>query len=62
MKKTKKIKETKDSSQAAKSRRPYSAPRVLSAEQLEASAVTCDPPTGGFGKSVPACNPATLGS
>lgn len=34
-------------------KRPYEAPRVLSAEPLEAAAATCDPPTGAFGKSVP---------
>jgi len=43
-------------------RRPYAPPRVLSAEVLEAAAAICDPPTGGFGKSAPLCNPATLGS
>ena len=48
---------------AGSSRRPYTTPRVLSAERLEAAAATCDPPTGGFGKSGdPQCNPATLGS
>jgi hypothetical protein len=42
-------------------RRPYSPPRVLSAEPLEAAAAACDPPTGGFGKTVPLpCG--TLGS
>ncbi len=44
-------------------RRPYSKPRVLSAEQLEAAAAVCDPPTGGYGKSTvgpPICT--TLGS
>lgn len=42
-------------------KRPYEAPRVLSAEPLEAAAATCDPPTGAFGKSVPIpC--ATVGS
>lgn len=34
-------------------RRPYEAPRVLSAEPLEAAAATCNPPTGAFGKTVP---------
>lgn len=34
-------------------KRPYQAPRVLSAEPLEAAAATCDPPAGGFGKTVP---------
>jgi hypothetical protein len=37
-------------------RRQYSKPKVLSAEQLEAAAATCDPPVGGFGKlGPPAC-------
>ncbi len=43
-------------------RRPYVAPRVLSAEPLEAAAATCDPPAGGVGKAAPPCNPSTLGS
>lgn len=34
-------------------RRDYSPPRVLSAEPLEAAAATCNPPAGGFGKTVP---------
>ncbi len=42
-------------------KRPYQAPRVLGAEPLEAAAATCDG-SGGFGKSVPTCSPATLGS
>lgn len=37
----------------ANGKRPYEAPKVLSAEPLEAAAATCDPPTGAFGKSVP---------
>ncbi len=37
-------------------RRRYEPPRILSAEPLEAAAATCDPPSGGFGKSVPSCN------
>jgi hypothetical protein len=42
-------------------RRPYTPPRVLSAEPLEAAAVTCDPPEQPFGKSLPIpCT--TLGS
>ncbi len=53
MEKTEKIKKVTDSSQAAKPRRSYSAPRVLSAEQLEAAAATCAPPAGGFGKHRP---------
>lgn len=32
-------------------RRPYTAPQILSVERLEAAAATCDPPTGGFGKT-----------
>lgn len=44
-----------------KSLRPYSRPQVLSAEGLEAAAATCDPSTGGLGKTVPIpCG--TLGS
>jgi hypothetical protein len=43
-------------------RRSYSPPRLLSIEPLEAAAATCSPPTGGFGKAPPACNPRTLGS
>ncbi len=50
------------SERAAPTRRPYQAPRVLSAEALEAAAATCDPPAGGVGKFVPACNPSTIGS
>ena len=43
-------------------KRPYTAPRMLSAEPLEAVAAVCDPNTpGGPGKDVPfPC--ATLGS
>jgi hypothetical protein len=42
-------------------KRPYSAPKVLSVERLEAAAATCDPPSGPLGKSVPMpCG--TLGS
>lgn len=33
--------------------RPYSPPRVLSAERLEAAAATCDPPTQPYGKDLP---------
>ena len=54
--------ETEAAADPAVAKRPWSTPRVLSAEQLEAAATTCDPPTGGFGKSAPACNPQTLGS
>ena len=39
----------------------YSPPMILSVEPLEAAAATCDG-TGGYGKSVPTCNPRTLGS
>ncbi|MFT5098290.1 MAG: hypothetical protein ACI9HY_000398 [Planctomycetaceae bacterium] len=38
---------------AESSRRPYTTPRVISAERLEAAAATCDPPAGGFGKTIP---------
>lgn len=41
--------------------RPYGPPRIVSAEDLEAAAATCDPPAGGFGKQRPIpCG--TLGS
>ena len=43
-------------------RKPYVAPRVLSTEPLEAVASTCNPPVGGFGKSVPLCSPGMFGS
>ena len=44
-------------------RRPYTPPRILSAEPLEAAAAICDPPSGGFGKEGNImCNPATPGS
>lgn len=50
-----------DASTAGSGKRSYEAPRVLSVEPLEAAAATCDPPTGGFGKSNPfLCG--TLGS
>lgn len=42
-------------------RRTYVQPKILSAECLEAAAATCDG-SGGFGKSVPTCNPRHLGS
>lgn len=34
-------------------RKPYTAQKILSVEALEAVAATCNPPSGGFGKSVP---------
>lgn len=45
-----------------KDKKPYTPPRVLSSEQLEAAAANCDG-TGGVGKpnNVPICNPQ-LGS
>jgi hypothetical protein len=44
-------------------RRPYTSPKVLSAERLEAAAATCDPPAPPFGKTVSAFGPCTtLGS
>jgi hypothetical protein len=49
-------------SDVQKPRRSYSPPRLLSIEPLEAAAATCNPPTGGVGKSAPACNPQTFGS
>ncbi len=33
--------------------RPYQPPRVISAENLEAAAATCSPPTGPYGKTKP---------
>ena len=42
-------------------KKTWEAPRILSDEPLEAAAATCDG-TGGFGKAVPQCSPATLGS
>lgn len=42
-------------------RKPYEAPRVLSVETLEAVATICDG-TGGYGKSVPTCQPGMLAS
>lgn len=36
-------------------KRPYEAPQILSEEPLEAVAATCNPPTGGFGKTGPIC-------
>lgn len=42
-------------------RKPYTAPKMLSVEPLEAVAAACDS-TGGFGKSVPSCSPGNLGS
>jgi hypothetical protein len=42
--------------------RAYDPPQLISSEDLEVAAANCDPPTGGFGKSAPACNPNTLGS
>lgn len=45
---------TEDTHQTrAEGKRPYQAPRILSAEPLEAAAATCDPQTGAFGKSIP---------
>jgi hypothetical protein len=42
-------------------RRRYAPPRLLSSEPLELAAALCNG-TGGFGKIVPQCNPATPGS
>ncbi len=43
------------------SRVPYARPQILSAEELEAAAASCDPAAGGFGKTLPSpCG--TLGS
>lgn len=47
---------------AEQTKRPYARPEVLSSERLEAAAATCDPPTGGYGKSVPIPCSTTLGS
>jgi len=38
---------------ASDRKRAYQAPRIVSAEPLEAAAATCQPQTGVFGKSVP---------
>lgn len=47
----------------SKRRQTYSPPRVLSSEQLEAAAVTCSPPAGGFGKpGTQGCLPGQVGS
>ena len=32
-------------------RRPYKSPSIISCEPLESTAVTCSPPTGGYGKN-----------
>jgi len=50
--------DTTDANGALKS---YVAPAILSVEPLEAVAAACNS-TGGFGKSTPTCNPASLGS
>ena len=42
-------------------KKTWEAPRILSDEPLEAAAATCDG-AGGFGKAVPQCSPAMLGS
>ena len=49
--------EVKASSQAKQpepesNKKVYQAPQILSVERLEAAAAACDPPTGGFGKTV----------
>lgn len=36
---------------ATGARRPYSPPQVVSSEDLELAAATCDPPVGGLGKN-----------
>jgi hypothetical protein len=38
---------------SVESKRPYTAPRILSAEPLEAMAATCSPQSGSYGKSIP---------
>ena len=42
---------------ATGARRPYTPPRVVSSEDLELAAATCDPPVGGRGKNLlnPSC-------
>ena len=42
-----------DPSASENSKKPYEAPKILSVEPLEAVAANCDPPSGGFGKTVP---------
>jgi hypothetical protein len=59
---TKPLKEQGGSPSHGGGRRRYAPPRLLSSEPLELAAATCNPPTGGFGKTVPLCNPATPGS
>ncbi len=58
------IQDTREERAASQKRkRPYEPPQILSSEPLEAAAATCDGKgTGGFGKSVPTCSPARLGS
>ncbi len=42
-----------DTAKPGQSRRPYTPPKVLSAEQLEAAAATCRPPAPPYGKTIP---------
>jgi len=52
---------TKGARLAESVKRPYTSPKILSVEFLEAAAATCSPPAGGFGKHIPTpCG--TLGS
>jgi hypothetical protein len=41
---------------AAQNKRPYEEPRIISEEPLEVAAASCNPPTGGYGKTLgPSC-------
>jgi len=51
----------KNQFEPGRKRRPYTPPRIVSAEPLEAAAAACDEGgTGGFGKTFPA-PPCTVG-
>lgn len=52
----------KDLKKVSSTKRQYAPPKVLSAEQLEAAAATCNPPAGGFGKAVGPGGCGTSGS
>jgi len=46
----------------AKHKKPYTAPKILGTEKLEAAAATCQPAQSPFGKSFPSPQCTTLGS
>ncbi|WP_154662385.1 hypothetical protein [Thiolapillus brandeum] len=54
-------KEQQANNEKTAQKKTWEAPRILSDEPLEAAAATCNG-AGGYGKSVPQCNPQTLGS